>query len=117
MEVQVRHLDAARFDTVVPVPVECKLGNRCHGGVQDRLWNRVMAEITAQMLMHRDVMSRMFVMEPMRAIPVIVLVLCKLSTSIPSSLREFRSLERCSSTRERFRWGRNAEGQMELALL
>ena len=36
----------------------------------------VMAEITAQMLMHRDVMSRMFEMEPMRVIPVLVLVLC-----------------------------------------
>ena len=34
----------------------------------------VMAEITAQMLMHRDVMSRMFVIEPMRVIPVLILV-------------------------------------------
>ena len=38
----------------------------------------VTAEITAQMLMQRDVMSHMFVMDPMRVIPVLVLVLCKL---------------------------------------
>ena len=48
--------------------------------------SEVMAEITAQMLMHRDVMSCMFVMDLMRAILVLVLVLCKLSTSMPSLL-------------------------------
>ena len=31
----------------------------------------VMAKITAQMLMHRDVMSCMFVIDPMRVIPVL----------------------------------------------
>ena len=46
----------------------------------------VMAKITAQMLMQRDVMSRMFVMDLMRVIYVLVLVLCESSTSIPSSL-------------------------------
>ncbi len=49
--------------------------------------SEVIAETTAQMLMQREVMSRMFVMEPMRAIPVLALVLCESSTSIPSSLR------------------------------
>jgi len=77
----------------------------------------VMAEISAQMLIQRDIMSRMFVMDPMRVIPVLVLVLCKSSTSIPSSLQELRSLERCSSTRERFLWGRNAYGSTVLASL
>ena len=60
--------------------------------------SKVMAKITAQMLMQRDVMSRMFVMDPMSVIPVAVFVLCKSSTSIPTSVREFWSLERCSST-------------------
>ena len=79
--------------------------------------SEVMAEITAQMLMHWEVMSRMFVMEPMRAIPVPVLVLCESSKSIPSSLRELRSLERCSLTSERFLWGRKADGSTALASL
>ena len=35
----------------------------------------VMAEITAHMLMHRDVISCMFRMDPRRVIPVLVLVL------------------------------------------
>ena len=79
--------------------------------------SEVMAEITAQMLMHMDVMSLMFVMEPMRAIPVLILVLCESSTSIPSLLREFRSLEHCSSTSKRFLWGRKADGSTALASL
>ena len=32
----------------------------------------VMAEITAQMFMHRDVVSRMFALKPMRVIPASV---------------------------------------------
>ena len=76
-----------------------------------------MAEITAQMLMQRDVMSRMFVMDPMRVIPMLVLVLCESSISIPSLFQELRSLECCFSTRERFLWGRNADGLTTLALL
>ena len=67
--------------------------------------SEVVAEITAQMLMQRDVMSRMFVMDPMWVIPVLVLVLCKSSTSIPNLLQEFMSLERCSLTSKRFLWG------------
>ena len=39
--------------------------------------SEVMAEMTAQMLMHRDGMSRMLVMAPMRAIPVLIFVLCE----------------------------------------
>ena len=35
--------------------------------------SEVMAEITAQMLMQRDVMSRMFVMDGMRMIPLLFL--------------------------------------------
>ena len=50
--------------------------------------SEVMAEMTAQMLMHRDVMSRMFVMEPMCAIPVLIFALCKSYTSIPSLLQQ-----------------------------
>ena len=76
-----------------------------------------MAEITAQMLMQRDVMFRMFVTDPMHVILVLVLVLCESSTSIPSLLQEFRTLERCSLARERFLWGRNADELTALALL
>ena len=65
----------------------------------------VMAEITAQMFIHRDIMSRTFAMDSMRVILVAVFVLCKLSTSIPTSVQDFWSLECCSLTRERFRWG------------
>ena len=35
--------------------------------------SKVIAETTAQMFMQRDVMSRMFMMEPMRAISVLIL--------------------------------------------
>ena len=46
--------------------------------------SKVMAKITAQMLMQSDVMSRMFVMDLMRVIPVAVFALCKSRTSIPT---------------------------------
>ena len=46
--------------------------------------SKMMAKITAQMLMQRDVMSCMFVMDLMHVIPIAVFVLCKLSTSIPT---------------------------------
>ena len=62
----------------------------------------VMVEMTAQMLMHRDVMSRMLVMDPMRVIPVLILVLCESCMSIPRSLQQWRSLDHCSSTSDRF---------------
>ncbi len=48
--------------------------------------SKVMAKSTAQMLMQREVMSHMLVMELMRAIPVLSFVLCKSSMSIPSFL-------------------------------
>ena len=65
--------------------------------------SEVMEESTArQMLMHRVVMSCILVMDPMRAIPVLILVLCESCTSIPSSFQELRSLDRCSLTRDRF---------------
>ena len=53
--------------------------------------SEVMAERTAQTLMQSDVMSLIFVMAPMRAIPVLNFVLCKSCTSSPSLLRELRS--------------------------
>ena len=46
--------------------------------------SEVMAKITAKMLMQSDVMSRMFVMDLMRVIPVAVFALCKSRTSIPT---------------------------------
>ena len=48
--------------------------------------SKVMAKITAQMLMQKDVMPCIFVIDPMQVIPVLVLVLCESSTSIPSLL-------------------------------
>ena len=81
------HFPAACFDPVFPVSVSVSweivviMVHRIGSGVE----SVVTAEITAHMLMQRDVMSRMFKMDPMRVIPVIVLVLCESSTSIPSS--------------------------------
>ena len=77
----------------------------------------VMAEITAQTLMQRDVMSLMFVTAPMRAIPVLTFVLCESCTSIPSSLRALRSFVCWSMTSDKFRCGRNADGSTALASL
>ena len=79
--------------------------------------SKVIAEITAQMMMQRDVMSRMFVMDPMCVIPVAFFVLCESSTSIPTLVREFWSLERCSLMSKRFRWGGKADGSTALASL
>ena len=45
--------------------------------------SEVMAKTTAQMLMQSEVISHMFVMNPMHMIPVAVFVLCKSRTSIP----------------------------------
>ena len=62
----------------------------------------VMAEITAQMLMHSGVIYCMLLMVSMQAIPVLVLVLCESITSIPVSLLELKSFWHSASIREKF---------------
>ena len=51
--------------------------------------SEVMAEMTAQMLMHREVMSRMLVMEPMRAIPVLFFVLLHVHPQLIATVEVF----------------------------
>ena len=77
----------------------------------------VTAEITAQMLMHREVMSCMLVTWPIQVIDVLDLVLWTSITSIPNLLQRFRSFWSSILIRQRFLCGRKAKGLMEFALL
>ena len=77
----------------------------------------VIAKITAQMLMHNEVMSCMLFTWPIWVIDVLDLVLSRTITSIPNSLHSFRSFWHSSSIRQRFLWGRKAKGLTEFALL